>query len=142
MPTSHLIAVQPVSARSGEAGAQDAPNSVQWEGTGVDEPGVAATSGHPPPGLAKLGHGAYACIMTTVNVGQAKTELSRLIALALAGEEVEIARDGVPVVRLVALEQTKPGERFLAARGSLSGVIRIGDDFEFTDAELDEMLDP
>lgn len=80
--------------------------------------------------------------MTTVNVGQAKTELSRLIALALAGEDVEIARDGVPVVRLVALDAPKPGARFLAARGSLGGEIRIGDDFEFTDAELDEMFGP
>lgn len=81
--------------------------------------------------------------MTTVNIGQAKTELSRLIALALAGEDVEIAKDGVPVVRLVPLDQTKkPGARFLAARGSLAGRIRVGDDFEFTDAELEEMLDP
>lgn len=79
--------------------------------------------------------------MTTVNVGQAKTELSRLIALALAGEDVEIARDGVPVVRLVALDQAKPGDRFLAAQGSSAGEIRIGDDFEFTDAEIAEMLD-
>ena len=79
--------------------------------------------------------------MTTVNVGQAKSELSRLIALALAGEDVEIARDGVPVVRLVALNQAKPGDLFLTSSGSLRGQIRIGDDFEFTDAELDEMLD-
>ena len=93
-------------------------------------------------GLVMLGQGAYAGVMTTVNVGQAKTELSRLIALALAGEDVEIARNGVPVVRLVALEQTTPGVRFLAASGSLAGKIRIGDDFEFTDAELDELLDP
>jgi antitoxin (DNA-binding transcriptional repressor) of toxin-antitoxin stability system len=89
-----------------------------------------------------LGQGAYSDLMTTVNVGQAKTELSRLIALALAGEDVEIARDGVPVVRLVALERTNPGSRFLAASGSLAGKIRIGDDFEFTEAEVDEMLDP
>lgn len=81
------------------------------------------------------------CDMTTVNVGQAKTQLSRLIARALAGEEVEIARDGVPVVRLVPLEQASPGARFLAASGSMAGEIRIGEDFEFTDAELDEMLD-
>lgn len=79
--------------------------------------------------------------MTTVNVGKAKTELSKLIALALAGEEVEIARDGVPVVRLVPVEPITRGARFLAARGSSAGEIRIGDDFEFTDAELDEMLD-
>lgn len=79
--------------------------------------------------------------MTTVNVGQAKTELSRLIALALAGEEVEIARDGVPVVRLTPLEAARPGARFLAAHGALAGELEVGDDFEFTDAELDEMLD-
>lgn len=88
-----------------------------------------------------LGQGAYACLMTTVNVGKAKTELSRLIARALAGEDVEIARNGVPVVRLVPLAPTTPGARFLAASGSLAGEIRIGDDFEFTDPELDEMLD-
>lgn len=45
------------------------------------------------------------------------------------------------VVRLVALDQTSPGAQFLAAHGSLAGSIRIGDDFEFTEAELDEMLD-
>ncbi|MGL4176810.1 MAG: hypothetical protein ACRCSN_12120 [Dermatophilaceae bacterium] len=55
---------------------------------------------------------------------------------------MEIAKDGVPVVGLVALEQAKPGARFLASRGSLAGEIRIDDDFEFTDAELDELLGP
>ena len=78
--------------------------------------------------------------MTTVNVGQAKSDLSRLIALAEAGEDVEIARDGVPVVRLVPIGQAKPGARFLAAGGSLAGRITIGEDFEFSDDELDEML--
>lgn len=75
-----------------------------------------------------------------MNVGQAKSDLSRLIALAEAGEDVEIARDGVPVVRLVPIGQAKPGTRFLAAGGSLAGRITIGEDFEFSDAELDEML--
>lgn len=79
--------------------------------------------------------------MTTVNVGEAKTNLSRLIARALAGEDVEIARDGVPVVRLVPVHAPRPGHRFLEARGTLAGAIRIGDDFELTDAEIDEMLD-
>lgn len=79
--------------------------------------------------------------MTTVNVGQAKSELSRLIAMAEAGEDVEIARDGVPVVRLVPIGSARPGAKFLAAAGSLSGRLKIGADFEFTEAELDEMLD-
>jgi prevent-host-death family protein len=75
-----------------------------------------------------------------VNVGQAKTDLSKLLARVEAGEDVEIARDGVPVARLVRMNPPTPGAAFLAAKGSLAGAIRIGDDFEFTDAELDEML--
>ena len=40
--------------------------------------------------------------MYVVNVHQAKTELSRLLARVEAGEDVVIARRGVPVARLVA----------------------------------------
>jgi prevent-host-death family protein len=76
-----------------------------------------------------------------VNVGQAKTELSKLLARVETGEEVEIARDGVPIARLVRIEPATPGSRFLAARGSLAGSITIGEDFEFSDAEIDELLD-
>ena len=76
-----------------------------------------------------------------MNVGQAKTELSKLLARVEAGEEVEIARNGVPVARLVRIERPeRPGERFIAAQGSLAGQIKIGDDFEFTDQEIDAML--
>jgi prevent-host-death family protein len=39
--------------------------------------------------------------MTVVNVHQAKTQLSRLLAQVEAGEEVVIARRGEPVARLV-----------------------------------------
>ena len=41
----------------------------------------------------------------TVNVGEAKAQLSRLIARAEAGEDVVIARDGVPAVRIVPVER-------------------------------------
>ncbi len=55
-----------------------------------------------------------------INVGQAKTDLSRLLARVEEGEDVEIARNGVPVARLVRVEsELRPGEKFLAARGSL-----------------------
>jgi antitoxin (DNA-binding transcriptional repressor) of toxin-antitoxin stability system len=40
----------------------------------------------------------------TFTVGQAKTQLSRLIALAEAGEEVVVRRGDVPVVRLQPLQ--------------------------------------
>lgn len=76
-----------------------------------------------------------------MNVGEAKSQLSKLLALAEAGEEIEIARDGVPVVRLVPVRQERPGARFLAGAGALAGQIRIGTDFELTDPEIDEMLD-
>jgi prevent-host-death family protein len=77
-----------------------------------------------------------------VNVGQAKTDLSKLLARVEAGEDIEIARDGVPVARLIPIDASPgPGARFLAARGSLSGQISLGDDFEFTDEEIDQMLD-
>ena len=41
-----------------------------------------------------------------VNVGEAKARLSRLIACAEAGEDVIIARNGVPVARIVPVERT------------------------------------
>ena len=39
--------------------------------------------------------------MRTANIHEAKTQLSRLVEAALAGEEVVIARNGVPAVKLV-----------------------------------------
>jgi prevent-host-death family protein len=75
-----------------------------------------------------------------VNVGQAKTDLSRLLARVEDGEEIEIARNGVPVARLVRVEPSeRPGERFLKGWGAMAGQIWISEDFEFSEQELDEM---
>jgi prevent-host-death family protein len=77
-----------------------------------------------------------------VNVGRAKTDLSRLLARVESGEDIEIARDGVPVARLVRIESSPgPGVEFLEACGSLAGQISVADDFELTDGEIDQMLD-
>lgn len=43
--------------------------------------------------------------MITVNVHEAKTNLSRLLAQAEAGEDVVIARNGKPVVRMVPVQE-------------------------------------
>lgn len=43
-----------------------------------------------------------------VNVQEAKTSLSRMLRQAEAGEDVVIARDGVPIVRLVPIGQPAP----------------------------------
>ena len=56
--------------------------------------------------------------MPTVNVHQAKTQLSRLLALAEDGEEVVIARRGEPVARLVACKP-KGKQRFGAMKGQI-----------------------
>jgi len=46
--------------------------------------------------------------MKTVNVHEAKTTLSALLAAVEAGEEVVIARNGTPVAKLVRVEARKP----------------------------------
>ncbi len=47
--------------------------------------------------------------MVKVNVHEAKTNLSRLLAQVESGEDVVIARSGTPVARLVRVQ--KPGKR-------------------------------
>ena len=44
----------------------------------------------------------------TLNIYDAKTQLSRLVDRAAAGEDVVIARAGKPVARLVAIENAGP----------------------------------
>jgi antitoxin (DNA-binding transcriptional repressor) of toxin-antitoxin stability system len=56
--------------------------------------------------------------MPIVNVHQAKTQLSRLLAQVEAGEDVIIARNGKPVARLV-LCQPQGKRQFGAWRGRL-----------------------
>jgi prevent-host-death family protein len=49
-----------------------------------------------------------------VNPQEARTQLSRLLALVEKGEEVVIARNGKPVAKLVAVEEPSPkGKRQL-----------------------------
>lgn len=62
--------------------------------------------------------------MTTVTVHEAKTHLSRLIAEALNGGEVVIARGRVPAVKLVPVDAPRR-RRF----GSMKGQIAIDDRF-------------
>ena len=62
--------------------------------------------------------------MTVVNVHEAKTQLSKLLAQVEAGDEVVIARRGEPVARLV---RCKPkGKRQF---GAMKGQVIIDDSF-------------
>lgn len=60
------------------------------------------------------------------NVHEAKTHFSRLLQKVAAGEEVTIARDGVPVARLVPVEAAKTPRKL----GLYSGKIWMADDFD------------
>ena len=63
--------------------------------------------------------------MTTVSVHEAKTHLSRLIERVLAGEEVVIARNKEPVVRLV--REGPPKKKPLL--GAMKGQFTVPDSF-------------
>ncbi len=62
--------------------------------------------------------------MVTVNVHEAKTNLSRLLVQVEAGEDIIIARSGTPVARLVRFQ--KPGKRQF---GSMKGLVKLDDSF-------------
>lgn len=51
--------------------------------------------------------------MQTVNIHEAKTQFSRFVDQAEAGEEIVIARAGKPVARLVGLTAVAPQPRKL-----------------------------
>jgi prevent-host-death family protein len=54
--------------------------------------------------------------MKTVNIQAAKTHLSRLVERARAGEDIVIARDNVPMVRLVPVDRPVARRAFGAWR--------------------------
>ena len=55
--------------------------------------------------------------MKQVNIHQAKTELSKLVERAEAGEDIVIARGKTPVARLVPIAAERPARQFGAMRG-------------------------
>lgn len=68
----------------------------------------------------------------TVNVYEAKTHLSKLLARVEDGEEITIARHGRPVARLVPHR----GRRTPRVPGFWRGRVSVPDDFDtFADAE-------
>ncbi|HHM04506.1 MAG TPA: type II toxin-antitoxin system Phd/YefM family antitoxin [Gammaproteobacteria bacterium] len=64
--------------------------------------------------------------MTTVNIHEAKTQLSRLLQRAVNGEEIIIAKAGRAVVKLVPVAREAGGRR----AGMDLGKVRIADDFD------------
>ena len=72
-----------------------------------------------------------------VNIHEAKTQLSRLVDRAAAGEEIVISRSGKPVARLMPLAPPAR-DRTL---GLLSGKVVIGPEFDTVDEELADLFE-
>ena len=70
---------------------------------------------------------------TRVNVHEAKTNFSKLLARVEKGEQITICKSGKPVARLNPIEE-KPTERI---PGSAQGKVMIAEDF---DAALPEYV--
>ncbi|WP_291994166.1 type II toxin-antitoxin system prevent-host-death family antitoxin [Candidatus Accumulibacter sp. ACC003] len=64
--------------------------------------------------------------MQTGNIHAAKTQLSRLVEQAAAGEEIIIAKAGKPICRLVPLATATMEPRVL---GILTGKLNVRDSF-------------
>lgn len=80
--------------------------------------------------------------MSLINIHAAKTQLSRLVDAAAAGEEIIIARAGKPVARLVPF--TPPAGSAKRRLGILAGQLKVPNDFDapLPDEELDRFEAP
>lgn len=70
------------------------------------------------------------------NVGEAKARFSELVQKAMLGEEVIIAKDHKPVLKLVALEQPKKQR----VPGSAKGQVRMAADFDETPEDFKDYV--
>ena len=73
--------------------------------------------------------------METVNIHDAKNQLSALINKVLNGEKIIIARNNQPVVELVALKKQK------RVPGQLKGKIKLIGTWEESDVAVRELFD-
>lgn len=73
-----------------------------------------------------------------VNIHEAKTHLSRLVARAASGEEIVIGKAGVPMAKLVPYRSEGPLRRF----GYWKGRVTLAADWDAADtnAEIERMF--
>lgn len=75
--------------------------------------------------------------MKSVNIHQAKTHLSSLVEDVLAGEEVILARRGVPLIRLIPIE---PLQKRIFGLGKHHFPLGIPEDFDSAHSEIEELF--
>jgi len=73
--------------------------------------------------------------MQQFNIGEAKAHLSDLVQKALLGEEIIIARDNKPLLRLVPIE---PPQRIRQPGSGKGQLLHMAEDF---DATLDDFAE-
>lgn len=77
--------------------------------------------------------------MLTVNIHDAKTRLSQLIARAVKGEAFVIAKSGRPLVKVTPLDAPTGGR--IRRLGFMAGQIAVPDDFDrMGQAEIEQMF--
>ncbi len=76
--------------------------------------------------------------METINIHEAKTQLSRLVEQAAKGESFVIAKAGKPMVKVVPLDAPSPDQQ--KRLGFLAGQIEVPDDFDTLGAEQIEAM--
>jgi prevent-host-death family protein len=77
--------------------------------------------------------------MQTINIHQAKTQLSRLVEQAARGESFVIAKAGKPLVKVMALSAPEAGQR--RRLGFMAGQIAVPDDFDrMGEAEIERLF--
>jgi prevent-host-death family protein len=77
--------------------------------------------------------------MQTVNIHEAKTHLSKLIAKAVKGEPFIIAKAGKPMVKVVSIDAPEPKK--MRRIGFGDGKSKIPDDFDtMFEKEIEELF--
>jgi prevent-host-death family protein len=71
-----------------------------------------------------------------VNIHEAKTNFSRLVARVSAGEEIIIGKAGKPVAKLVPYEQPRPQRK----PGAWKGKVKIKQGFYKADKEIEKLF--
>jgi antitoxin (DNA-binding transcriptional repressor) of toxin-antitoxin stability system len=79
--------------------------------------------------LANLAKHRYPSgVSVSYSIGEAKTQLSKLVRLAEEGEEVVLRRGSVPVARIVAT--APPDAEIKRQPGRMRGRVHVADDFD------------
>jgi prevent-host-death family protein len=148
-PTGKIAPYANVSRSLARAGAVDAPGAYH-AGFLLDNIAAISLSATKSPcsvnrpciwrrivtsvsNLDQVGQPCYLSAMTKVNLYEAKTQLSKLVERAAAGEDIVIAKNGKPVAVLVAPEKAaSPPPKRIPEFGFLK------DEWPLTQEQMDE----